>query len=146
MSKNGFINQLLDNANQFYATSLKQFKFYKKLLGTKVIVTRVNQDSKYKTVFGNIYNTTLIDDEDKTEFDYIVLINMNDMKNIYQKMIDQLDFYDNEDKLRVGDILTFSRKSQEYKFKIIRQDTFSEAGGVLNRYQIQGLIETNALI
>lgn len=146
MSKNGFVNQYLDNANQFYATSFKQFNFYKKLLGTKVIVTRIKQDSKYKQVFGSVYSSTMLDDEEREEFNYTILINLNDMKNLYQKMIDQVDFYDNEDKIKIGDILTFTRKKQEYKFKVIKQETFSEAGGVLNRYQLQGLIEVNSLI
>lgn len=142
MSKEGFINQLLDNTNQFYSTSLKQFSFYKKMLGYKVIVSRIKESSKYKEVFGSIYSSTIKGDEEVTEFEYIVLFNMNDMKKIFQKSVEQLDFFDNESMLELGDVLTYSRRGQEYKFKVINIETFSEAEGVLNRYTLTGLVET----
>lgn len=146
MSKDGFVNRYLDNANKFYSTALKQFKFYKKIEGCKVIVSRISKDSKYKSVFGSIYSSTMVDDDEREEFPYVVVFNMNDMKKIFQKSIEQMDFYDNEDVLKLGDVITYARKGQEYKFKIVDVQSFSEAEGVLNRYTVTGMIETNALL
>ena len=141
MSKDGFINRYLDNANKFYSTALKQF-----IEGCKVIVSRISKDSKYKSVFGSIYSSTMVDDDEREEFPYVVVFNMNDMKKIFQKSIEQMDFYDNEDVLKLGDVITYARKGQEYKFKIVDVQSFSEAEGVLNRYTVTGMIETNALL
>lgn len=102
----GFINQLLDNSNDFYAKAFQQFNFYKKLLGTRVIVTRVKNESDYRDVFGIIYSSTLLDDSDKEEFEYMILINLNDMNSLFQKNIDQIEFFDNEFVIEVGDVIT----------------------------------------
>jgi hypothetical protein len=143
MSSNGFINKYLDNANTFYHIALQQFKFYKKLEGTKVVVSRISNSSKYKEVFGTTYSSTLMNDNEKSEFEYVIIINMNDMKKLYQKNIDQLQFMDNQDTIKLGDVLTYTRKTQEYKFKVTDVQTFSEAEGVLYQYTIAGMTETN---
>lgn len=145
MSDLGFVNKYLDNANLFYSIALKQFKVYKKLLGTKVVVTRILNDSKYKTVFGATYHSTLKNDNEVKNFDATIIINMNDMKRIFQKTADQLDFYDNERVMELGDIFIFSRKNQEYKFKVVNIESFSEASDVLWRYTASGLVEVNQL-
>jgi hypothetical protein len=145
MSDLGFVNKYLDNTNLFYSIALKQFKVYKKLLGTKVVVTRILNDSKYKSVFGSTYHSTLRNDNEVKKFDATIIINMNDMKRIFQKTIDQLDFYDNERVMELGDIFIFSRKNQEYKFKVVNIESFSEASDVLWRYTATGLVEVNQL-
>ena len=78
MSGNGFIRDVLDTSNKFYHISLKQFKFYKKILGTKVQVQRVIAKSKYRDVFGSLYTSENLDDCEIEQFDYIALINMNE--------------------------------------------------------------------
>jgi hypothetical protein len=145
MSDEGFINQLLDNTNSFYKLALSQWKIAKKLLGTKVTISRVKDSSKYQDVFGSIYTSTLLNDDDVTKFSYIILINMNDMKLIYSKNIDSFELFDNEDVLQVGDVISYSRKGQQYKFKVTKPESFSEAEGVLNKYTLLGIVETNSL-
>lgn len=145
MSGNGFIRDVLDTSNKFYHISLKQFKFYKKILGTKVQVQRVISESKYRDVFGSLYTSENLDDCEIEKFDYIALINMNDMKKLFAKNIEQLEFYDNEDILHKGDVLSYKRKDQEYKFKVSEVETFSEAEGVLYKYTVIGIVETKTL-
>lgn len=144
MSQENFIKPLLDGANSFYRVGLKQFSWQKKLQGTKCLVSRLVTESKYKHVFGSTVSSTMIDDEERDEFPYVVLINMNDMLKIYQKSINQLDFYDNEDVLKLGDVIRFSREGQEFRFKVVDVQTFSEAERVLNRYTISGMTEVNS--
>ena len=112
--------------------------------GTKCIVSRIVESSHYSNVFGSIANSTLPDDEESEKFNYVILISMNDMKRLFSKTADSLQFMDNEDKLKLGDILTFSRGKQEYKWKIVDIQTFSETNDVVRQYSISGLIETNA--
>lgn len=144
MSDLGFVNSILDNTNRIHQIGLKQFSWWKKVQGTKCQVVRIKENTSYKNVFGSIANSTLPDDDDAEKFPYVVLISMNDMKKLFQKSIDPLQFYDNEGILQLGDILVFSRLSQEYKWKVTDIQTFSETGNVLNYYTISGLAEVNS--
>lgn len=145
MSNGGFVNIILDNTDRIYRLSFNQFEWWKKVQGTKCQVTRIKENDSYKNVFGSIANSTLPDDEDSEKFPYIILISLNDMKKIFQKSIDQIQFYDNEDVLKLGDIISFSRLNQEYKWKVIDVQSFNETASVLHQYTISGLTETNAL-
>lgn len=142
--KEGFVNSILDATNQFYSVALKQFDWYKKILGTKVQVLRLKNIDKYKDVFGSVASSTFVDDDNLIKIPYVVLINMNDMLKLYQKSINQLQFYDNKDFLKIGDLILFTRNNQEYKWKITNIETFSEAEGVLYSYSIQGLQEVES--
>lgn len=145
MGNGGFVNIILDNTDRIYRLSFNQFEWWKKVQGTKCQVTRIKENDSYKNVFGSIANSTLPDDEDAEKFPYIILISLNDMKKIFQKSIDQIQFYDNEDTLKLGDIISFSRLNQEYKWKVIDVQSFNETASVLHQYTISGLTETNAL-
>lgn len=145
MSDLGFVESLLDNTNRIYSLALHQFEWYKKVQGTKCQVVRIASQAKYRNVFGSIVSSTLPDDNEAEKFPYVVLISLNDMKKIYQKSTDPLQFYDNKNELKLGDIIVFSRRSQEYKYKITDLMTFSEAEGVLYQYTMQGLQETNKI-
>lgn len=141
MSQSGFIDVIQDNTLNFYKIAFYQFSWWKQFQGTKIQIIRITENSKYKSVFGSIANSTLPDDRDAEKIPYTILINMNDLKKIYQKSIDPLTFYDNENTIRIGDILAFNRRDQEYKWKVTDVQTFSEAEGVLYQYTIQGLNE-----
>lgn len=142
-SSGGFVATLLDKANEFTRIAYKQIAFNKKVMGTKVQVSRTTEDNKYKSVYGTLYNSSLVGTAGKSSFEYVVLINMNDMKKLYQRNIEQLEFYDNEQVLQMGDVITYSRNSREFKFKIINIETWSDDENVIYKYTISGLSETN---
>lgn len=144
MSAEGFIKDLLTGTNSFYKIGLTQLSWYKKTLGTKCIVSRIIKQSKYKDVFGSTVSSTINENTDVEEFPYVVLINLNDMMKLFQKSITQLDFYDNESILQLGDVLRFSSSGQEFRYKITDIQTFNETGKVLNRYSISGLVEVSS--
>lgn len=144
MSDEGFLKNLINNQNAWMKVGLKQFDWAKKLQGTKCIVTRIKKSSKYSEVFGAIVTSTLQDDEDREEFPYVIIINMEDMLKLFQKSINSMDFMDNQDTLQLGDTISFSSNGQLFKFQITDIQTFSQQGGILNRYTIQGLVETNS--
>lgn len=139
----GFIKPIISNTNSWYKVGLKQFDWAKKTQGTKCIVTRLKEHNKYSSVFGAVATSTLKDDEERDEFPYVVIINMQDMLKLFQKSINQLDFYDNEDKLKLGDLIRFSSNGQEFKFQVTDIQTFGHAGHVLNRITLSGLVEVN---
>lgn len=138
----GFVSKYLDKANAFERVMLKQIDFFKKLQGTKVIVSRYTDDNKYKSVYGSLFNSDLLGEEGKKSFEYVVLINMHDMKKLYQRTIDSIEFYDNKDIIKQGDLLTYSRGGNQYQFKVTSVDTWSDDSLVLNRYTLTGLRES----
>jgi len=145
MSELGFSELVLDNTDRFYRISFNQFAWWKKVQGTKCQVVRIKENTSYRKVFGSIASSTLPDDEDAEKFPYVILISMNDMKRLFLKSTEPLNFYDNEDKLKLGDILVFSRKAQQFKWKITDIQTFNETDSIVRQYTILGLTETDSL-
>lgn len=139
----GFNESLLDKSSKFYSVSLQQFKVQKKLQGIRVKVSRVKETSKYKKVLGSVYNSTVPDDEELEEFDYTVLIQINDMKQLFQKINGTLTFLDNEYMIHKGDMLSYSRGDQKFEFKVTEVENFSDVKGVLYQYTLMGLKEYN---
>lgn len=142
-SSGGFVADLLDKANEFARISLQQISVSKKLLGTKVTVTRTSDDNKYKSVYGALYNSSLPGGSGKRTFDYVVLLNMNDMKKLYQMNTDTMEFYDNNNVLQMGDILTYVRSGREFKYKVTAVENWSDQEKILYKYTVTGLAETN---
>lgn len=141
----GFTEKVLDMTNKFYTTAMKMIGFQKKLQGITVDVERTSEESKYSKVFGGVYNSDNIADDEVNHFHYKILIQVNEMKRLYTKAIGQLDFYDNESVLRKGDTITYTRNNQKFKFKVSEVDNFSDTEGILYRYTLVGLIETKIL-
>lgn len=139
----GFNEALLDRSNKFYSVSLQQFKVQKKLQGIKVNVSRVKDTSKYKKVLGSLYNSSAPDDEEVENFEYTVLIQVNEMKKLFHKNDSTLDFMDNDYVIHKGDTLSYSRGDQKFEFKVTEVENFSDVTGVLYRYTIMGLKEYN---
>jgi len=139
----GFTEALLDAANGFYSSAMELMNMQKKLQGITVDVERNTHKDKYKAVFGSLYTSNLVGDDSVEHFPYVVLIQVNDMKNAYAKNIGSLDFYDNADVIQKGDLLSYTRGGMRFQFKVTAVETFSDVGGVLNHYTLQGLWETN---
>lgn len=144
MSGSGFVKTLLDNTNFFYKTALTGLEWWRKINGIKCQVIRLKEDDDYKSVYGSIANSTLVDDENAERFDYVAIFGMNEMLRLYGKSIDPIQMFDNRNILKNGDILVFSRGDQEFKWKVTDILTFSEAEGVLYQYTINGLTEVNS--
>lgn len=143
MDNVGFTEALLDTVDGFYSTAMGLMEMQKKLQGITVDVERNTNRDKYKAVFGSVYTSNLVDDDSVEHFSYVVLIQVNDMKNAYAENVGSLDFYDNADVIQKGDLLTYTRGGKRYQFKVTGMETFSDVGGVLNHYTLQGLWETN---
>jgi hypothetical protein len=135
--------QLLDTTNSFYSATMSLMDTQKKLQGITVEVERNTDRDKYKKVFGSVYTSNLVDDDSVEHFQYVVLIQVNDMKNAYMKNVGSVDFYDNADVIQKGDLLSYTRGGQRFQFKVVAVETFSDVGGVLYHYTLQGLWETN---
>ena len=132
----------LEKANKFYSIGIKAIGLQMKLLGTDFVVLRPKDNSKWKNVFGGSYSSDSTLENDYTQFTTRLIINMNDMRDVWNRNRDTLESYSPDGSLQVGDELQFTRDKRTYRFKISMKQGFSEAADVLFVYTLSSIIET----
>lgn len=132
----------LDKANKFMEIGMKQLKFQLKVLGTDFIVLRPKAESKWKNVFGGSYSSDPTKETDYTQFTTRLLINLNEMKDVWSRNRDTTEVYSDKGDLEVGDELQYTRNGITYRFKIIQKSAYSEASVGLYTYILSAMIET----
>lgn len=142
MSAEDLVSKYYDKVNKLYSIGMKNIKLTKKLLGTNFILNRPKAESKYKEVFGGSYSS-----ENTLENDYIqstvrLVINQNDMRDVWSRNRDTLDIYNDEDVLEYGDELQYTRDNRTYRFKVVAKNSFSEAAACVYQYTLSSIIET----
>lgn len=142
MSEENLSSKYLDVANKFYSVGMKNIKMYKKILGTNLVVTRTKYQSKYKQVFGGSYSSDDTLEAESNQFTVRLIINMNDMKDVWSRNRDSLEVYNDEDVLEVGDELQYTRENRTYRFKVVQKMSYSETASSVYVYVLSSIIET----
>lgn len=132
----------LDKANKVYSIAMKNIKILMKLMGTEFVVLRPKENSKWKEVFGGSYSSDSTLENDYEQFTSRLIINQNDMKDVWNRNRDNLESFTNDGSLQVGDELQYTRNKITYRFKISQKLGFSEAADVLYVYTLTTIIET----
>ena len=135
-------SKLLDKANKLYSIGMKNIKLQLNLLGTSFVVLRPKDNSKWKNVFGGSYSSDSTLETDYDQFQTILIINMNDMRDVWSRNRDIIETYSDEGNLEVGDEVQYSRNGVTYRYKIIQKQAFSEAKIGLYVYMLSTIIET----
>ena len=135
----------LDKANKLYSIGMKNIKFQLALLGTKFIVLRPKDNSKWKNVFGGTYSSDSTLENDYEQFTTELIINQNDLVDVWNRNRDTLEVYTNDGTLQVGDELQYTREKRTYRFKISQKLGFSEVADVFFVYTLTSIIETLGL-
>jgi hypothetical protein len=113
-----------------------------KLLGTDFVVLRPKDNSKWKNVFGGTYSSDSTLENDYDQFTTRLIINMNDMRDVWNRNRDTIESYSPDGSLRVGDELQYTRNKRTYRFKISMKQGFSEDANTLFTYTLSSIIET----
>src|SRR5574344_548817 len=143
MSENENMTSKLQNKSQaFYKLTLKTIKLQLKLNGTKFVVLRPKENSKWKTVFGGTYSSNDTLENDYTELSTTLVINNNDRRDVWNRNRDSLEAWTNDDNLNVGDELQYTRDGRTYRFKITLKQGYSELSNSLFVYTLTSIIET----
>ena len=142
MSAESMTSKLFDKAQSLYQIGLKQIKVQLALNGTKFIVLRPKDNSKWKSVFGGSYSSDSTLENDYEQFDTVLVVNTGDMKDVWNRNRDSLDAWTNDGSLEVGDELQYTRDGRTYRFKISLKQSFSEAASSLFEYTLMSIIET----
>lgn len=135
-------SKLLERANKIYAIGLKNINLQMKLLGTDFVVLRPKENSKWKNVFGGSYSSDSTLENDYEQFTTRLLINLNDMRDVWNRNRDTVESYSPDGSLKVGDELQFTRNKRTFRFKISMKQGYSEDAGVLFTYTLSSIIET----
>ena len=133
----------LDKAQKFFSIGLQNgIKLQLKLNGTEFVVMRPKDNSKWKNVFGGSFSSDSTLENDYEQFTTTLVINTNDMKDVWNRNRDTLEAWTNDESLEVGDELQYIRNGRTYRFKISLKQGFSETADSLFSYNLMAIIET----
>lgn len=132
----------LDKANQLYSIGMKNLKFQLKLIGTDFVVLRPKDNSKWKNVFGGSYSSDSTLENDYDQFTTRIIINQNELTDVWNRNRDLVEVYTNDGSLEVGDELQYTRAGRTYRFKITMKQGYSEVIDVFYVYTLSSIIET----
>lgn len=132
----------LEKANKLYSIGLKNIKLQMKLLGTEFVVLRPKDNSKWKNVFGGSYSSESTLENDYEQFTTTLIVNMNEMRDVWNRNRDVIESYTPDGSLQVGDELQYTRDKRTYRFKISMKQAYSEAAESLFAYTLSSIIET----
>lgn len=142
MSAEDLVSKYLDKANRLYTIGMKNIKLTKKLLGTNFVVNRPKDESKYKKVFGGSYSSESAMEVDYDQFTVRLVVNLNELRDVWSRNKDNVEVYNDSDELNVGDELQYTRDSRTYRFKVIHKISYSEVASSIYIYTLASIIET----
>jgi hypothetical protein len=137
-------SQLLDKSGKFYQAALGTIKAQLALIGTNFVVLRPKDNSKWKNVFGGSYSSESTLENDYDQLTTTLLINMNDMKDVWNRNRDSLEAITDDGSLEVGDELQYTRAGRTFRFKISLKQGYSETADTIFAYTLMSIIETLA--
>ena len=82
MAEEDMSARYLDKSNRFYEIGMKNIKLQLKFLGTKFVVNRPKDNSKWKQVFGGTYSSDSTMENDYEKF----ISDFNELKTIYTEI------------------------------------------------------------
>lgn len=135
-------SQLLERANKFYSVAMKNIKLLMNLMGTDFVVLRPKDNSKWKNVFGGSFSSDNTLENDYEQFTTRLIINQNDMRDVWNRNRDNLESFTTDGSLQVGDELQYTRNKITYRFKISQKLGYSETADVFYVYTLTSIIET----
>lgn len=135
-------SKVLDQANKLYKIGLKGIKLQMDMLGTDFVVLRPKDNSKWKNVFGGAYSSDNTLENDYEQFTVKLIVNMNDMKDVWNRNQSQVQAFTNDGTLEVGDEIQYTREKRTYRFKVMSKQAFSEVADVWFTYVLSSIVET----
>ena len=142
MAEENMTSRQQDKAQKLYQIGLKNIKLQLALNGTKFVVLRPKDNSKWKNLFGGSYSSDSTLENDYDQFITTLIVNTNDMRDVWNRNRDSLEAFTNDGSLQVGDELQYTRDGRTYRFKISLKQGYSETANSLFSYTLMSIIET----
>ena len=142
MAEENMTSRQQDKAQKLYQVALKTIKLQLALNGTQFVVLRPKDNSKWKEVFGGSYSSDSTLENDYEQFTTTLIINTNEMRDVWNRNRDTLEALTNDGSINVGDELQYTRNKRTYRFKVSLKQGYSEVGESLYSYTLMSIIET----
>lgn len=142
MSEESMASRILDKASKLQSIGMKNMKIPMALIGTNFVVLRPKDNSKWKNVFGGSYSSDSTLENDYEQFTTRLIINQNELKDVWNRNRDTIETISHDGSLRVGDEVQYTRNKRTYRFKVILKQGYSENADVLYTYTLSSIIET----
>ena len=141
-NKEGMVSSQLEKANKLYSIGAQAIKIQLALAGTNFVVLRPKDNSKWKNVFGGTYSSDSTLENDYDQFTTKLIVNLSEMKDVWNRNRDTLEVITNDGTLEVGDELQYTRDKRTYRFKVVLKQGYSETANVIYNYTLMSIIET----
>lgn len=141
MDNKGFTPDLIDSSIEWWNVSKEMAEWYRDILGTEVIVTRVTEKDKRKKVLSATLTSTFEDDENIEKFNWKLIINQSTMLPIWRRNSNSITVIDTVEKLKVGDIVTFEYVGVRYQFKVTATESYGIARDICWQYTLTSIVE-----
>jgi len=141
-NKEGMVSSQLEKANKLYSIGAQAIKIQLALAGTDFVVLRPKDNSKWKNVFGGTYSSDSTLENDYDQFTTKLIVNLSEMKDVWNRNRDTLEVITNDGTLEVGDELQYTRDKRTYRFKVVLKQGYSETANVIYNYTLMSIIET----
>jgi len=141
-NKEGMVSSQLEKANKLYSIGAQAIKIQLALAGTNFVVLRPKDNSKWKNVFGGTYSSDSTLENDYDQFTTRLIVNLSEMKDVWNRNRDTLEVITNDGTLEVGDELQYTRDKRTYRFKVVLKQGYSETANVIYNYTLMSIIET----
>ena len=136
------VSSQLEKANKLYSIGAQAIKIQLALAGTNFVVLRPKDNSKWKNVFGGTYSSDSTLENDYDQFTTRLIVNLSEMKDVWNRNRDTLEVITNDGTLEVGDELQYTRDKRTYRFKVVLKQGYSETANVIYNYTLMSIIET----
>lgn len=138
-------SKLLEKANKLYSIGMKNIKLQLNLLGTDFVAQRPKDNSKWKNVFGGSYSSDSTLENDYDQFTVRLIINQNELTDVWNRNRDTVEVYTDNGNLEVGDELQYTRNNRTFRFKVSMKQGYSEVANVFYVYTLSSIIETMSM-
>lgn len=138
----GMVSSRQDLAQKLYRAGLGSIKIQLALNGTTFVVQRPKDCSQWKRVFGGAASSNSTLEDDYEQFSTVLVVNTNDMRDVWNRNRDSLEAWTNDGSLEVGDELQYTRDKRTYRFKVSLKQGYSETANTLFSYTLMSIIET----
>lgn len=141
MDNKGFVPDFYNSAVDIWNIGKEMFEWYRDILGTEVVITRIKESDKRKKILSTTLTTTFEDSQDIEKLNWKLILNQSNMLSIWKRNADTLNVIDSVDKVKTGDLISFEYYGVRYQFKVQSTQAYGIGSDICWQYTLIPIIE-----
>lgn len=141
MDNKGFVPDLYGSTVEYWNIQKEMVEWYRNLLGTEVIISRITKKDKRKGVLSATLTSTFEDEDEKIKINWKLLINQSTMLPIWRRNASSIEVIDTVEKMKIGDLVEFEYFGVRYQFKVTACNAYGIGHDIAWQYTLQSVIE-----